>query len=137
MWSEVDVEIEQLARSLYRAGVRQGDVVGVQLPNIVELAIAYVAVVSLGAIACPFPVQYAQHELIQMGNLAGLTVFLTVARANEARLAEQAVGLLGRVTNLSRVLAWGRGLPEQATALEDDLPLAHDDADFRMYRDGL
>src|SRR3954454_7117209 len=59
-WAEVDAEVWRLSRTLFDAGVRADDVVGVQLPNSVELAIAYLAVGSLGAIACPFPIQYAQ-----------------------------------------------------------------------------
>ncbi len=70
-WTEASVEVDQLARALYRAGVRQGDVVGVQLPNILELALAYIAVAKIGAITSPFPIQYAGHELTQMGTLAG------------------------------------------------------------------
>lgn len=136
-WAEVDLEIERLARSMHRAGVRQGDVVGVQLPNIVELAVAYVAAASLGAITCSFPIQYAQHELTQMGNLAQLKVFVTVSRANKARLAEQAVALLDNVPSLTQVLAWGRDLPSQAVRLDDDLLSEKDDTAFREYRSGL
>ena len=85
-WDEAATEVDQLARALHRAGVRQGDVVGVQLPNIIELAMAYIAVAKLGAITCPFPIQYAQHELTQMGTMAGLRAFVTVTRANKIRL---------------------------------------------------
>jgi len=62
-WAEVADEVDRLARSLHRAGIRPDDVVGLQLPNCAELAVAYLAVARLGAIACPFPVQYATHEL--------------------------------------------------------------------------
>ena len=48
-WAEVDVEVGALARALFRAGVRADDVVGIQLPNGVELAMAYLAVAKLGA----------------------------------------------------------------------------------------
>jgi acyl-CoA synthetase (AMP-forming)/AMP-acid ligase II len=113
-WTEVDREVRQLAGSLHRAGVRQGDVVGVQLPNIVELAVAYLAIARLGAITCAFPVQYAGHELTQMGRLAGLSTFVTVGRANSARLAERASGLF------PRVLAWGADLPAGVVDLGRD-----------------
>ncbi len=32
--------------------------VGVQLPNTVEIAVAFLAIVRIGAIVAPFPVQY-------------------------------------------------------------------------------
>jgi acyl-CoA synthetase (AMP-forming)/AMP-acid ligase II len=136
-WAEADVEMRQLARSLYRAGIRKDDVVGVQLPNGVELAIAYLAVASLGAITCPFPVQYAQHELTQMGTMAGLRAFVTVERVNRTRLADQAARLIGRVDGLTSVLAWGAELPEGVVRLDDDLPLADADAHYRAYVDSL
>lgn len=140
-WAEVDREVHQLARSLYRAGVRQGDIVGVQLPNIVELAVAYLATASIGAIACAFPVQYAHHELTQMGNLARLKAFLTVGRANKAQLAAQALEVQQRVPSLDAVLAWGRSVPDGVVRLDDDTAdrtadAAVDNA-FREYRDGL
>ncbi|MET0236561.1 MAG: class I adenylate-forming enzyme family protein [Kibdelosporangium sp.] len=130
-WTEVDDEVTRLARSLYRAGVRQGDVVGVQLPNIVELACAYLATASLGAIACAFPVQYAQHELTRMGTLAGLKAFVTVGRANKARLAAQAADLLGRVPSLGKVLAWGSDLPSGVVDLAADMSI--EDDGYRRY----
>jgi acyl-CoA synthetase (AMP-forming)/AMP-acid ligase II len=136
-WAEVDAEIDRLARWLYRAGVRQGDVVGVQLPNIAELNFAYLAIATLGGIACSFPVQYAAHELTQMGSLAGLTTFVTVGRVNRASLAVQASGLVGAVPTLRRVLAWGNDFPDGVIDLAVDTALADDDPEYRAYRDGL
>jgi acyl-CoA synthetase (AMP-forming)/AMP-acid ligase II len=136
-WAEADIEMRQLARSLHRAGVRKDDVVGVQLPNGVELALAYLAVASLGAITCSFPVQYAQHELTQMGTMAGLKAFVTVGRVNKTRLAEQAVGLIGRVPGLTTVLAWGHDLPDDVIRLDDDLARTNGDDDYLGYVGGL
>src|SRR5689334_3006649 len=36
-WAQLDAEVERIAAVLVRAGVRPGEVVGVQLPNIAEL----------------------------------------------------------------------------------------------------
>ena len=136
-WAQVDTEVDALSRSLYRAGVRADDVVGVQLPNGVELALIYLAVAGLGAITCPFPVQYAQHELTQMGTMAGLTTFVTVGRVNRVRPAAQVVEILPRVPTLRTVLAWGDDLPETVVRLDDDLLRTDGDEDCRAYRAGL
>ena len=136
-WAEVGAEVDRLARSLHRAGVRQDHVVGLQLPNGVELAIAYLAIARLGAIACPFPVQYARHELTQMGTMAGLRTFLTAARANKARLAERAYGLVGHIPTLTNVLAWGRDLPAGVVDLATDRPDAADDAAYETYLESI
>jgi acyl-CoA synthetase (AMP-forming)/AMP-acid ligase II len=136
-WAEVDLEVGQLARALHRAGIRQGDVVGVQLPNIAELAMVYLAVASLGAITSPFPIQYADHELTQMGTLAGMRGFVTVARAGRARPAQRAAGLVGVIPTLQTVLAWGRDLPAGVVALDHEMTSEAGDAAYRSYVAGL
>ena len=136
-WAQVDAEVDALSRSLHRAGVRRDDVVGVQLPNSVELALIYLAVAGLGAITCPFPVQYAQHELTQMGTMAGLKVFVTVGRVNRIRPAAQAVELLRRIPTLHTVLAWGQDLPPDVVRLDEDIRRADRDEEYRSYRAGL
>ncbi len=136
-WTQVDDEVDRLSRSLFRAGVRKDDVVGVQLPNGVELALVYLAVAGLGAITCPFPVQYAEHELTQMGTMAGLTAFVTTARVNRVRPAERAIGLLPRIPTLHTVLAWGDDLPDGAIRLDADLQDTARDAEYRDYRGTL
>jgi acyl-CoA synthetase len=136
-WNEAATEVDQLARSLYRAGVRQGDVVGVQLPNIIELALAYIAMAKLGAITCPFPIQYAAHELTQMGTMAGLRAFVTVTRANRSAPAERAAGLIGRIPTLETVLAWGDDRPAGVIGLDTDLADDSGDAEYRAYLDTI
>jgi acyl-CoA synthetase len=126
-WTEVDREVRQLAGALHRAGVRQGDVVGVQLPNIVELAVSYLAVASLGAITCAFPIQYAGHELTQLGRLAGLKVFVTVGRANKSRLAARATGVA------ETVLAWGDDLPAGVIDLAHDMSKGNGAPDIPLH----
>jgi AMP-binding enzyme len=54
-WREVDAAVDRLAAALLAAGTRAGDVVGIQLPNVVELAVAYLAAARIGAIASPLP----------------------------------------------------------------------------------
>ncbi|MGN6606726.1 MAG: AMP-binding protein [Jatrophihabitans sp.] len=136
-WLEVDDEVDRLARALFRAGVRQDDVVGVQLPNTVELAMVFIATATLGAIACPFPIQYGGHELGQMGELAGLTTFVTTTRARSARPADTAVGLVGRIPTLTTVLCWGDATPAGAVDLAGELLDDHLDAEYRAYTDAL
>ena len=44
--------------------------VGVQLPNTVEIVVAFLAIVRIGAIVAPFPVQYRAWELTHLSNVA-------------------------------------------------------------------
>ena len=136
-WREVDTEIDQLTRALYRAGVRQGDVVGVQLPNIIELAMCYIAMARLGAITCPFPIQYAEHELTQMGTMAGLRAFVTVTRATKLAPAARALAVRDAVPSLHTVLAWGSDVPGEVVDLAVAMPDSTSDAEFRAYLTSL
>ena len=48
---------------LHRAGLRQGDVVALQLPNSPEFVISYLAVCRLGAVLCTLHMPYRAAEV--------------------------------------------------------------------------
>jgi acyl-CoA synthetase (AMP-forming)/AMP-acid ligase II len=92
-WSEVDSSVDALAATLLRRGIGVGDVVGVQLPNIVELVITYLAVIRIGGIVSPLNTQYRDRELATAARLAKFDAFVTTTRI-EAHAAAAAAGLL-------------------------------------------
>ncbi|MBO3744926.1 acyl--CoA ligase [Streptosporangiaceae bacterium NEAU-GS5] len=103
-WADLDREVDRTACALLEAGIGRDDVVAVQLPNSVELVVTFLAAVRIGAILTPFPVQYRQYELTQLGGLAGVKAYVTDAgRAETARTLH--------VPTLRAVLAWGEELP--------------------------
>jgi acyl-CoA synthetase (AMP-forming)/AMP-acid ligase II len=106
-WAEVDDEVSELAGVLLAHGVRRDDVVGVQLPNVAELPMVFLALTRIGAIVSPFPVQYGRHELSGMGAAAGLTAFITVERAVGRELAAGALELTADVPSLATVFVLG------------------------------
>jgi acyl-CoA synthetase (AMP-forming)/AMP-acid ligase II len=81
-----------------------GDVVGVQLPNTVEIAVAFLAIVRIGAIVAPFPVQYRAHELTHLSNVARVRAFLTASRIGPRPAADELAGLRPRIPRCS---GWG------------------------------
>lgn len=52
-----------LAHSLYELGLRQGDKVVVQMPNVAEIVLAYFSASKLGVILSPVAMQYDKFEL--------------------------------------------------------------------------
>jgi acyl-CoA synthetase (AMP-forming)/AMP-acid ligase II len=62
-YAEAAAATDALAAELARRGIGPGDIVMVQLPNVVELPLLYLAAARIGAIVSPLPVQYRQHEL--------------------------------------------------------------------------
>ncbi|MBL8629931.1 MAG: acyl--CoA ligase, partial [Rhodospirillaceae bacterium] len=65
-YTETSTAVARVVAALYAAGVRQGDKLLVQLPNIAELLLVYLAAARLGAIISPAPMQYGRHELQQI-----------------------------------------------------------------------
>ncbi len=62
-YAELANVADNLAAAFYDNGLRQDDIVVVQLPNIVELAVLYLALGKLGVILSPVPMQYGPFEL--------------------------------------------------------------------------
>ncbi|GAA2080522.1 acyl--CoA ligase [Aeromicrobium tamlense] len=116
-WSELDDEVLAVAARLDDLGLERGDVLGVQLPNTIELAEVYLAAWLLGIVVSPLPMQYREHEIVGMANQAGFRAFVTAAAFAGRRPAEEAAALRDRVPTLERVVAFGdatelEGLPE-------------------------
>jgi len=113
-WRELDREVDRFAALLAARGVRPDSVVGTQLPNTVELVVAYLACARLGAIVSPFPMAYREYELAQLGAVAGLCALVTVGRCGTRPHAAEARDVADRLGGDVAVLAWGtpRDLPD-------------------------
>ena len=79
-WSETATRVDRLAAALVAAGMRRDDVLMVQLPNVVELPLVYLAAARMGAIVSPLPVQYRQHELRHTMGVVEPRAFITTTR---------------------------------------------------------
>jgi acyl-CoA synthetase len=123
-WPQLDEEVSRLAQVLLDEGIGTGDVVGVQLPNTVEIAVAFLAIVRIGAIVAPFPVQYRAWELTHLGNVAQVRAFLTANRIGSRPAAEELAGLRPRIPSLRWIGAFGAGLDDRITAADDRAGLA-------------
>ena len=75
-WGELDTQVDALAGALRDRGLSAGDRVGILLPNSVEFATTYFAVLRAGLVALPLNTAYTepelQHQLTDSG--AGLVV---------------------------------------------------------------
>jgi len=77
-YKELDKAIDAVATALLEMGIKKDDVIIVQLPNIWELAMLYLAIVRAGAIISPLPVQWREKELKYIANLTKAKAFITV-----------------------------------------------------------
>ncbi len=123
-YAQADARATRLAAALRDAGVGRDDVVMVQLPNVVELALVYLAALRLGAIVSPLPVQYRQHELRHTMGVVEPRAFVTATRCGGFDHVAMVRALRGEVPSLSVVLALaedGETLPADVLPLRDIL----------------
>ena len=116
-WNELDGQVDALAAALLRNGVGEGDILAVQLPNTVELVVAYLAAWRVRAIISPLPVQYRRHELVELGNIAGISAFLTSDRIGKRDAAADVVSMRADIPSLRTVLYYGPSSVDGAVSL--------------------
>jgi acyl-CoA synthetase (AMP-forming)/AMP-acid ligase II len=74
---ELESAVEAMAAQLVRLGLRHGDVVLAQLPNVWECVALYLAAARLGVVLSPVAMQYRRHELDQIVALLEPRVIVT------------------------------------------------------------
>ncbi|MFW6010181.1 MAG: AMP-binding protein, partial [Actinomycetota bacterium] len=117
-WRDLDARVDSIASALVTVGIQRDDVVGVQLPNIVELPATLLAIMRIGAIASPFPVQFRAHEIVQLADIGGMVAMVTAARIGERADAEELVAIRDRTPSVHTVLALGAEEHDQVVALD-------------------
>lgn len=106
-WAELELASDVLAAELQQRGIKAGDRLIVQLPNVAELLVTYYAVSKLGAIISPVPVQYGSHELQAIAAALDPAAFITLKRFRDTELAAAA----RRALPGTRVLVFHGDLP--------------------------
>lgn len=117
-WRETAHAVDRLAAVLVAHGIRKDQVVVIQLPNIAELSIAYLACLRLGLIACPAPVQYRESELAYIIERTDAVAAITADRIGKQQHGEMIVALKARCPTLKTVFVLGETCPAGALDLE-------------------
>jgi acyl-CoA synthetase (AMP-forming)/AMP-acid ligase II len=93
-FQDLDFSSTTLACQLLDNQIKSGDTIIVQLPNIVELVVCYMACSKIGAIISPVPVQYGRHELLHIHKMISSKAIITIERFKEQTLARGAAECL-------------------------------------------
>ncbi len=117
-WRETAHAVDRLAAVLVAHGIRKDQVVVIQLPNIAELSIAYLACLRLGVIASPAPVQYRENELAYIIDKTDAVAAITADRIGKQQHGEMIVALKARCPTLKTVFVLGETCPAGALDLE-------------------
>src|SRR5262245_59670701 len=71
-WTELDDELDAVARGLMAAGIEKGDRVGIWSPNCAEWTITQYATAKIGAVLVNVNPSYRTHEFSYAVNQSGL-----------------------------------------------------------------
>ena len=88
-FKETDEIVERYASIFYEQGLRKDDIVIIQLPNVVELPIIYLALSKLGIICSPIPMQYGAFEITNIISEISPRAFISLKTFNSSPHAEQ------------------------------------------------
>jgi acyl-coenzyme A synthetase/AMP-(fatty) acid ligase len=80
-WRELDNRVSRTAYGLKKRGVVQGDVVAVQLPNVPEFVLSYLAIARLGAVMCPLHMPYRGAEVQALMRHSGARLAICMPQA--------------------------------------------------------
>lgn len=121
---------DNLAADFYNHGLRRDDVVVVQLPNIVELAVLYLALGKLGVILSPVPIQYGPFELEKAKQLVEPTAFISLSNFKGKNFAlEHGAAFIQKST----IFCFGNDSPTGSIALALDPEKPTTNVEYQTY----
>ncbi|MEU9703354.1 class I adenylate-forming enzyme family protein [Streptomyces sp. NPDC047981] len=132
-YTALDRKVRCLATGLRELGIREGDVVGVQLPDNRNAVITDLALAALGAVALPFPAGRCAEEAASLLRRAEAVAVVAATEHRDAHPAADLLALAPQLPALRHVVAAGPGTaPEGAVAFAR--LLRADPADFVAAR---
>ena len=122
-YGELARQADRIATSFLGAGLRQGDILAVQLPNTTDLVAIYLAAWRTGLVVTPFPVQWRAHELGDVLAFVGAKAAVT-ARTIRGHDHDTMFGTLkAKLPSLAHIFIAGEtDWPEADAARLDGLP---------------
>jgi cyclohexanecarboxylate-CoA ligase len=82
-WRSVEERVLRAAGGLQRHGVSRGDVVAVQLPNVPEFLVSYLAITRLGAVMCTLHMPYRGAEVEALMRHSGAKLAICLPQSKE------------------------------------------------------
>src|SRR3954452_24836785 len=126
-WTELDRDVDDLARGLLAAGIEKGDRVGIWAPNCAEWTITQYATAKLGVVLVNVNPAYRTHEFAYAANQSGFRMLIAASRFKTSDYRAMIEETADQNPTLDRVVyldttVWaelieaGRGLPAGAVA---------------------
>ena len=105
-YEQLQQKIDQVASALHEQGIGKDDIVAIQLPNVVELVVSYFAILKVGAISSPIPIQYREFECLQLLQALNAKAVVTMLQINDRQYADMYAQLQVQVPSLSTIFTF-------------------------------
>ena len=113
-WAELEESVDQLTNGFLELGLMKGDVVAVQLPNIPEFLISYLAISAFGGVMQTIHMPYAQADIEFFLGHSKARAIICLNTFRDFATAEVMTGLKEKITSLEHVIALTSEAPRGA-----------------------
>ena len=103
-YRQLDQAASAVAEGLLARGIEKDDIVMVQLPNIWELAMLYLAITRAGALISPMPMQWRFSELKYIASTTSAAAIITIDSFGGYPHIEMAGKVRGEVSSIRQIL---------------------------------
>ncbi len=110
-YTGLDTLVRRIAAALSESGLGEGDIVGIQVPNGWQAAVAELAVAAVGATALPYPAGRGRRDSLHLLGRSGATGVITVQTAGTVPLAANLAALRPALPDLRAVFTFGTAPP--------------------------
>lgn len=111
-YAEADQAVSALAARFVEAGLPQGSIVAVQMPNTIEFVLTTLAVIRAGLVAALLPQLWRQSDLTDALNRIGARAIVGVGRIDIVDHADLALNAAAEAFSIRHVFGFGDNLPE-------------------------
>jgi non-ribosomal peptide synthetase component E (peptide arylation enzyme) len=102
-YRELDKAIDAVAEGLLAKGIKKDDIIMVQLPNVWELAMLYLAITRTGALISPMPMQWRYSELQYIASMTDAVAIITIDTFNGFNHRDLARQVQGSVPSIKHI----------------------------------
>ena len=111
-YEELFYSVNKFGNALKKIGVKKGDRVGIYMPMVPEIVVAFLAIMKIGAISIPIFSGFGGHALASRLDIAGAKVLITAdgshRRGKTVEIKREADKALNEVSTLEHVIVFNR-----------------------------
>ncbi|TCT12533.1 acyl-CoA synthetase (AMP-forming)/AMP-acid ligase II [Tepidamorphus gemmatus] len=120
-WAEIDRMVSAVAAVLLDAGLKQDDVVGIQLANCVEALVTHLAALRAGLIPAALPITWREMELAEACDRVAPVALVTASRIGPNDHADLMMRVAVQSMSVRHIFAYGANVADGVSPLNPAL----------------